>query len=155
MLLKDYINEDLIFANLKPDDKLSLLKMLVEKTVARIPVIDDVELLRKLTEREEEVSTGIGHGVAVPHTTIDGLDKAICLIAQIPEGVEFASIDGTSVHCVFLLLSPPGKIGTHIKLLARIARLVRNKEFIRDISLAESSKKIFELVVLKDDSHVY
>ena len=154
MFLKNHMDRNLVFANLKPADKLTLLEELVEKTAARLPAIDRSQLLLRLKEREDQVSTGIGHGVAIPHATIDGLEESRCLVAQIPDGVEFASIDKASVHLVFLLLSPPGMLGTHIKLLARISRLVSREEFVRDVSLAEGSDRIYELVVREDERHV-
>ncbi len=154
MRLKECIADDLIFVIHEPTDKLSFLEELAARIKERFPDIDSHALLTRLTAREEQVSTGIGQGVAIPHATIEGLEKTHCIIAQIPQGVDFKALDSLPVHIVFLLLSPPGKIGDHLRLLARIARLASNKEFILGIADVKEAKELYARVEREDSLHV-
>jgi PTS system nitrogen regulatory IIA component len=143
--LENHIARDMIFLNLQPPDKQSLLEDLAQKAASQIREIDKAELLQKLREREGLQSSGLGDGVALPHQCIEGLKETVCFMAQIPGGVEFDSLDEAPVHFVFLLLSPPGS--GHLKVLAGIARLCRQEGFVGDISGAENADRIYELVV--------
>jgi mannitol/fructose-specific phosphotransferase system IIA component (Ntr-type) len=153
MQLKDHMREDWVFTGLKPADKSDLLKLLAEKAAACLPKVDGKKLLKELEKRETQVTTGIGLGVAIPHAFIDGVDRMTCLLAQVPEGVDFQSVDRAKVHFVFLIVSPPGKAGSQIKLLARIARVV-TREFIQKLAGAADGREIHDLVIQEDDRHV-
>jgi PTS system nitrogen regulatory IIA component len=154
MRLRDHVDSGLIFVNVKPADKSSLLRLLVDRTSERLSGIDGTELLQCLEERERKGSTGIGQGVAVPHATVEGLDKPICVLAQIPGGVEFDSIDHAPVRFVFMLLSPANAVWSHLRLLARISRIVSCEKFIRDVVAAPDSETVLELVAQEDERHV-
>ena len=77
-----------------------------------------------------------------------------CVIAQIPEGVDYLALDTSPVNITFLLLSPPGKTGDHIRLLARIARLASNEVFLSRITKAKDAVEIYALTVEEDNRHV-
>jgi PTS system nitrogen regulatory IIA component len=154
MHLIDYISENLIFVLSKPENKLDFLEKLVGCVKSRFASIDEAALLDRLKEREEVVSTGIGHGVAIPHATIEGIDKTYCIVAQISDGVDFQSLDAAEVHIVFLLLSPSENVGTHLRLLARIARVVMNEAFVATLAKAEVNWEIFALIAEEDSRHV-
>ncbi len=154
MRLNDYVEEDLVFVIHGPADKQSFLQQLVACVKKKKPTIDEHKLFDKLMEREEQVSTGIGHGVAVPHAVVEGLDRIVCLIALSPEGIEFQALDASPVHVTFLLLSPPGMTGSHLRLLARIARLVCRREFVSRIAKAKDASEVFALTMEEDGRHV-
>lgn len=154
MRLQNYIEKGLIFAGLRPADKLSLLRMLATQVKEQKAEIDQEDLLQRLLKREEQVSTGIGHSVAVPHATVERLPGPVCVLAQIPGGVDFKALDATPVHFVFLLLSPPAGIRDHVKLLARIARLVEREDFIVSLARAKDVEEIYSLIVSEDNRHV-
>jgi len=154
MLLKNHLDEDWIIAGMKTADRDDLFDQLVREVSARIPSINAKDLRKRLEEREDESSTGLGHGVAIPHATIDGIHRTLCMIVQIPDGVRFGTDENAEVRLVFLLLSPPASVNTHIRVLARIARLLSGKGFVRDLFLAESPARIYELVSLEDDRRI-
>jgi PTS system nitrogen regulatory IIA component len=154
MHLEDYLERNLVFVIDESKDKLSFLETLAARVGSQIPGIDVVSLLSKLEEREAEISTGIGNGVAIPHTTVEGLVEPTCIIAKIPGGVDFESLDGSPVYISFLLLSPPQSTGIHLRLLARIARLVMNADFISSIIDAADAEEIYKITVEEDLRHV-
>lgn len=153
MKLSEYIDQNLIFADFRPDDKSGLLEKFANAASEQLPGISAGQLHRKLAQREEAGSTGIGHGVAVPHARIDGLEKTVCLLFIVSEGVDFDSIDRQAVRVVFLLISPPTETGLHIKLLARIARIVKSKEFVEAVAASSDPAVLFELIEREDNRH--
>ena len=154
MRLRDYIDEDLVFFINQPQDKSSLLKTLVAYTKKKIHTLHEEVLYQRLLEREQQVSTGIGHGVAIPHAILEGMENIRCVIAKIPEGLDFQSLDAAPVQVLFLLLSPPGRTGEHIRLLARIARLLSRDQFVARIIATETTKDLYNLIVEEDSRHV-
>ena len=154
MKLAEYIAPELVFVAHEPDDKPSFIKELVVNVKKHLPDIDDQTLLVRLLQREDDVSTGIGRGVAIPHAAVDGIDKTWCVITQIPKGLDFNSLDASPVHITFLLISPTGRTGTHLRILARLARLVSNEAFVSRIATAKEPSDIFALVKEEDGRHV-
>lgn len=154
MRIKDYVERDWILVHLEPPDKAGLFEQLAAEIAARVPQLDREDLLGRLLEREQQASTGLGNGVAIPHTTLDGLERVRVLLAVIPAGVEYEAIDGKPVHVVWVLLGPRRSVGDHLKLLARIARLIRREAFVQELRSAGSADEAFELVVQEDERHV-
>jgi PTS system nitrogen regulatory IIA component len=87
------------------------------------------EVERVLMEREQLQSTGIGEGVAIPHGALVQLDTQYAGLLIVPDGIDFAAIDGQSVNIIFAVIGPKRATGEHLKTLARVSRLLRNKGF--------------------------
>lgn len=104
------------------------IRAIVERLVAdkQLPGAISEELIRRLLHRERLGSTGIGHGVAIPHTIHDGVRKSVGALARFPGGVHFDSIDGKPVHTVLLLVSPCDRPGERIREIERVARYFRS-----------------------------
>ncbi len=154
MKLRDYTKRELVFVFGEQCDKRPFLQRLVRMVKGQLPDIDDASLLERLYAREEQVTTGIGHGVAIPHAIVDGLDRTRCVVVQIPGGIDYESLDSSPVHVAFLLLSPPGVTGVHIRLLARIARLVDSGELVSDMARADGADAVYQVLMEQDASHV-
>ena len=154
MKLINYLDQNLIFVGVKADDKAGLLALLARRVADRYPDVSPDELRRKLIEREQAGSTGIGFGVAVPHATVEGLPQTVCMLACTTEGLDFDAIDHRPVRMVFLLVSPPGETGLHIKLLARIARLIKSGGILKAASPSMPPKEVYELIAREDTRHV-
>lgn len=103
-----------------------------------------------LAEREALQSTGIGDGVAIPHGALANLDKQWAALLVVPEGMEFEAIDGTKVYLLFAVVGPKRATGEHLKTLARISRLLRNKAFRDQLIAAESGKAAYDLLVAEE-----
>ena len=154
MRLRDYISRELTFVMHGPMLKVDCLRELVAHVKQQHDEIDERALLARLIAREEEVTTGIGHGVAIPHAALEGLMHTLCVVAQIPEGIDFLAIDASPVHVIFMLLSPPGATGVHIRLLARIARLVDNEGFIANMATVSDAGALHQQILEEDGRHV-
>ncbi|MFW5829642.1 MAG: PTS sugar transporter subunit IIA [Planctomycetota bacterium] len=105
----------------------TLTKSLV--TARRIKTADVDELVEGAMARESIGSTGIGHGIAIPHCRTDLVKNIMCSFGRCPAGLDFESLDGEPVHSVFLLLTPTGQKEQHLHLMKNFAGLIRKENF--------------------------
>jgi PTS system nitrogen regulatory IIA component len=103
-----------------------------------------------LVEREQLQSTGIGEGVAIPHGALSQLEAQHATLLIVPEGVEFAAIDGLAVNILFAVVGPKRATGEHLKTLARVSRVLRNKAFRDRLVAAPSSEAAYNLIAAED-----
>lgn len=156
MRLSEYLEPDLVLMGLNStgvEDTIgALVDHLCEAGHAR-----NVEMVRKaVIQRELSHTTSLGNGVALPHTTIPHVDRPVILVATAPEGIDFGPPDDDRPgdRLFFLLVSPTQQAGTHIKILARIVRLVRSREFVDRLLAAESPEALIEEIEREDALHV-
>ena len=124
MLLSQLLTPQRIRVPLTAADKASVIRELVDAVVEGSPLSAE-ELLQAVQEREQVLSTGIGHGVAIPHGRSGRLTDLRVSAGVARHPIEFGSIDGAPVRLVFLLVAPESEAGAHVKALSRITRLVR------------------------------
>ena len=125
MKILDVLVKDAVLVDLKSMDKKGVLEELVEP-VTGIARIDRNDLVKILMDRERLGSTGIGGGIAIPHGKMKGLDTLILGFGLSRKGVDFESMDNRPSHIFFLLLTPENSTGVHLKLLARISKLLKD-----------------------------
>jgi len=154
MRLSDYLREDLILYGLDANDARSALEAFGAFFEEKGYVPSGQILFRALMDREESHTTCLGHGIAVPHAGLDGLHSPLLLVATTAEPVAFGPPDTEPVDLFFVLLSPPGRQGEHIKLLARICRLAQHPENLQDLREATGSESLLEAVNRLDSRHV-
>jgi nitrogen PTS system EIIA component len=133
-----------------PLDKITLLKVLAGM-LTRGTNIDPAEVERVLTERERLQSTGIGEGVAIPHGALAQLETQYASLLIVPEGIDFAAIDGLAVNILFAVIGPKRATGEHLKTLARVSRLLRNKAFRDRLVSAPDSKAAYSLIATEEE----
>ncbi len=95
-----------------------------------------------LLDREKLGSTGLGHGVAIPHVKIDGCQERLMLMARSKAGVDFSAVDGEPVYILFLLVSSTGHAEEHLSILQWISRMARHQDFSRFVRNAKNGKEI-------------
>ena len=105
---------------------------------------------RVLVEREQLQSTGIGEGVAIPHGAMAQLESQCAALLIVPAGVEFQAIDGEKVTLLFAVIGPKRATGEHLKTLARVSRLLRNKAFRDRLIAAPDSKTAYDLIATEE-----
>ena len=128
MQLIDLLTLDRIKIPLESRSKEQVLAELVEVVAAGLEPAQRAELLRAVRDREAVLSTGIGHGVAIPHGKSPILPGLLMAAGVAAEPVDFDALDGQPVRLFFLLVGPESAAGPHIKALSRIARLIRSEE---------------------------
>jgi PTS system nitrogen regulatory IIA component len=152
MKFSEIINKNYIIPEFTGNTKKQVLEELVEALASNKGKIDKVEILNALLEREKLGSTGIGDGVAIPHGKLNGLDNIILLFGKSGQGVDFDAIDGKPVCLVFLLVAPADSAGLHLKALARLSRMLREKEFKNSLLMASDSETLFKIIIEKDEN---
>lgn len=108
--------------------------------------LDSKLILASLNEREKLGSTGFGGGVAIPHGKIDGLPRVLGYFARLSSPIDFQAVDSLPVDLVFLLLSPSDAGADHLKALAGVSRLLRDRELVAKLRGARSKDAIFALL---------
>ena len=124
-------------------------RALITEIVDLLPAMDPDPVLELIMARERLGSTGIGHGVAIPHSRMPDLEKPVIALARHTEGVDFDAIDGQPVHIVVLLLVPDDDSCKHLELLAQLARQLQHDSFRHAIMSAENEESIAELFQLQ------
>jgi mannitol/fructose-specific phosphotransferase system IIA component (Ntr-type) len=154
MKFSDFINPVAIRADLKADDKESVIRELVECLTAsgQIKADDRDDIVAAIMKREELGSTGIGRGVAVPHTKHPSVDKLVGTVGVSIDGVDFDSLDGEKVQLFFLLVSPPERPGDHLRALENISRQLRDDTFCRFLKQSKTSHDIQQLLEEADNN---
>lgn len=112
--------------------------------------VDSVEGV--LVRREELQSTGVGGGVAIPHASVEGLDRIIGAVLLCPEPIGFDAIDGLPVSIVFAIVGPRKSTGEHLKTLAKVSRLLRDDDFRARLVQAASSEEAFGIIATEEEA---
>ena len=145
MKLTEFVIKDAIVPNLKATTKEDVIREMVGSLKAKgaIKAEDEEEVIAAILKREELGSTGIGNGVAVPHTKHPAVDELVATVAVSKDGVDFASLDGESVHILFLLVSPLDRPGDHLRGLENISRHLRGQDFCSFLRQSETVAAIW------------
>ena len=150
MKILDVLNTEAILVGLNATDKMGVLDELVSP-IASAAGLDHEELVRILMERERLGSTGIGGGIGIPHGKIKTLDSLVLGFGLSRTGVDFESMDGRPTHIFFLLITPENSTGLHLKLLARISRILKNDPFKEKLIKAEDRDDIIRIIQEEDE----
>lgn len=154
MRLTDYIDTEQIRLDMDVTDVESTLAALAQCAATAAALPDPEAITRALLVRESAHSTAMGSGVAIPHATVPELGQTLLILGTAPGGIAFGSDDGGLTRVFFALLSPLGAESEHIKLLARICRLVRHPGFIDSLTEARTPDEALEIVAHVDAQHV-
>lgn len=148
MKFSDFVCPDAIRAELKAEDKEGVIRELTKALLdaGKIPEDQYESIVKAIMNREELGSTGIGRGVAVPHTKHPSVDRLVGTTGVSHEGVDFASLDGEKVQLFFLLISPPDRPGEHLRALESITRQLRDETFCKFLKQSSSSQEVRELL---------
>lgn len=150
MEIKEFINSDLIKMNLESRDKNNVLKELVEVLFENNIVDDKEKVYQKALEREKKGTTGVGHGVAIPHVKSSAVKKASIVFAKSEEGVDFESMDNEDTYLFFMIAVPDEADKQHLKLLSKLSRKLMHKKFRQALKKASSKKELMEVITKKD-----
>ncbi len=150
MKILDVLQKEAILVDLKSQDKKGVLEELV-MPLTDIAHIDQGDLMRVLIERERLGSTGIGGGIGIPHGKLKGLESLVLGFGLSRRGVDFESIDGRPTHIFFLLITPENSTGVHLKLLARISRILKNDPFKEKLFNAADREEVLSIIDEEDE----
>lgn len=156
MKFSDFVNREAIRADLASDDKQGAIREMAQALLnaGKIASHEFESIVKAILKREELGSTGIGRGVAVPHTKHPSVERLVGTVAVSPEGVDFESLDGEKVHLLFLLISPPDRPGDHLRALENVSRQLRDETFCKFLKQAKNPEEILLLLDEADSNLV-
>jgi len=148
MKLTEFVVEQAIIPDLRARTKDEAVREMVAGLcrAGRIAGENEAAITAAIMKREELGSTGIGRGVAVPHTKHASVDSLIATVALSRDGLEFASLDGEDVYILFLLISPPDRPGDHLRGLETITRHLKNDDFCRFLRQSKTGDQVWDLL---------
>ncbi len=150
MKICDVLDRRSILPDLKARNKKGILEELVVP-VAEIAGVSQKDLTKVLLERERLGSTGIGGGIGIPHGKMKNLESLVLGFGLSRKGVDFESLDGQPTHIFFLLITPENNTGLHLKLLARISRILKNDPFKSRLLGAADGDEILGIIKEEDE----
>ncbi|MEJ2023708.1 MAG: PTS sugar transporter subunit IIA [Deltaproteobacteria bacterium] len=153
MKFSDIITQDSIIPELQAMDKKGVLEELAQAICTHAPAVDKSDLVRVLLEREKLGSTGIGEGVAIPHGKISSLSQPMISFGRSKKGLDFDSMDAQPAFLFFLLVAPENSAGLHLKTLAKIAKVMKNRAFRKKLMEAKTREEIHDVIVKTDDEN--
>ena len=148
MKLMDFVVGESIIVDLKATGKEEAIREMVGSLhrAGRLGNDELESVIRAILGREELGSTGIGQGVAVPHTRHPTLNRLIGTVALSRRGVNFAALDGEPVDIFFLLVSPQNQPGDHLRALENISRHLKEERFVSFLRQARSKENVIEVL---------
>lgn len=146
MRIMDFLDKDSIELDVKAKSKKEAIEELVEMLAKKNAITDKKVTIESLLEREELGSTGVGQGIAIPHSKTKGVKELTAAFGISKKGVDFDALDGEDVNIFFLLLAPEGAAGLMLKALARVSNFLKNKYYRRKILDAKDKAEILQII---------
>jgi len=156
MQIMDFLSKKAIITDIKSTNKEDVIKEMVDFLIES----SDVEkrnrnkLIDALMSREALGSTAIGQGIAIPHAKCDCVDNLVAAFGLSKKGVDFDSLDGELAYIFFLLVAPQDSAGPHLKALARISRLLKDKYFRDTLRTCMDEKSVIKVITQEDEKKI-
>ena len=153
MKLTDYLTIKNIKIGLIGEKKEEIIEELLDLAESVSPGLNRAEALEGLRKREKVGSTGVGKGVAIPHTGIKNCSRILPVIAISEKGLNYESLDGEPVRLFFMIIYPEDQIKMQLKFLARVSRLMRNDDLRESLMACGSPEEIMEILIKYESEH--
>jgi fructose-specific phosphotransferase system IIA component len=153
MKIMDFLSKEAIIMDIKSQKKEDVIKELVDALIStnEIDKRNRNKLVDALSARESLGSTAIGQGVAIPHAKSNCVTKLIAAFGLSKKGIDFDSLDGEPVYIFFLLLAPQDSAGPHLKALARISHLLKDKYFRENLRACTDKVSVVKIIKEEDE----
>ena len=145
MPLTDIVAPNAVLPALKVNGKKQALQEIATRA-AELSGQNERVIFETLLQREKLGSTGIGHGIAIPHGKLPQLDRLFGLFARLERPIDFESLDGQPVDLIFLLLAPEGAGADHLKALAQVARLLRDPDVAGKLRESRDAEALYAVL---------
>ncbi len=146
MNLKKLLSEDTIIFNLKGTTKEEIIQEMIDLLVVRGRIRDRDAALKAVLDREQKMSTGMQHGIAIPHGKTDSVDKLVTAMGLKKEGVDFGSMDGKPSTIFIMTISSISRTGPHIQFLSEISQVLNDPEKRERILHSQSASEILDVL---------
>ena len=155
MRLTEVLREDIVKVNLDATTKWEAIQELVDLLISthELRLMDRNEIIESVFARERTLSTGLEHGIAVPHAVVNCVEYVTAALGTSQASIPFESHDGQPAKLVILLLIPQGAFQRHVRTLAGIARLGTNPELRNQLFVAKTPAEVMDVLVRSDSLH--
>ena len=150
MKIAETLKKELILPSLAAQNKVDCLMEFAQTVAKNSPNLKKDEVAHTLLEREKLGSTGIQDGVAIPHGKFKALAQMIVLFGRSLQGIDFQSFDNKPTHLFFVLLAPEKATSEHLKLLARLSRLLKKQTLREELLQAKNAEDIYQILCEED-----
>lgn len=146
MKIGDRLDPALCIIDLRARRRREAIEELLGQIASAQRLKPQAPVLEKILARESVMSTGIGHGIAIPHVLLDEVDRITIAFGRSEKGIDFDALDGNPVHLVFLIIAPKTEVQLYLKTLAHLARLSLHSEFCQKLIKAGSAEESIEII---------
>jgi PTS system nitrogen regulatory IIA component len=150
MKIIDALHREAVLTDLKARDKKGVIEELCEP-VAAIAGVAVEDLVRVLLERERLGSTGIGDGIGIPHGKMKNIRQLVLGFGLSRQGVDFESMDGRPTRIFFVLVTPESSTGLHLRLLARVSKILKNDILKERLMNASDPEEVIAVIQEEDE----
>lgn len=150
MKILDFLCQQAINVDLQSVNKKEVVQELTELLAKAKRIKNPEKIVQIILDREKLGSTGIGQGIAVPHGKSETVNEMVAALGISKKGIEFDSLDDEPVYIVFLLIAPPDAAGPHLKALAKISRLLKDKFFRQTLKEVSSVDEVVKIISEED-----
>ncbi len=145
MRLADYMDRKLIFLDLPADSKDDAIRKIVGRMKENHALQDEESVLEEIFSRESRGGTSLGNGVAIPHARVKSIDRIIMAMARLSAGISFSAEDRQPVRIIFILITPMEKLNEYLKVLAGLAKFMKDRKLLKQLLAADSGEAAWEL----------
>lgn len=151
MILRQIFNSNAIVMNLHAENKNEAFEELINELVLSNPNMNKSVVLQAVLDRESKMTTGIQHGVGVPHGRTDQVDGVKGIIGISQKGIGYNSLDGSPVNLIFMVISNPDAVEDHLVAIQRLAQLLMDPDFFDDVLNCKDSQEVYDLICRYED----
>ncbi|MFP4164834.1 MAG: PTS sugar transporter subunit IIA [Chitinispirillaceae bacterium] len=154
MKIQDLIHKNSIIIDLKNTNKTEVLDQMARFLCSIHSIQDPDAISSNILEREADMSTGIGFGIAIPHARFNGIDRLYMVAARSVEGIEFNALDEQPVHLIFMMISPASTSTEHTQILSSLSRIMSYEEVRKKLLQADTSEAFLDILTKSEDKYV-
>jgi PTS system fructose-specific IIC component len=151
--IKDLLQKSSILIDPPAADKKGIITQLAAHLALMHNLPDGRLIAQKILEREAEVSTGIGYGIAIPHSRMEKIDRIYMAAARSMKGIDYSSIDGQPVHLIFMLISPAGASNEHMQVLSSLSRIMSYEDIRKKLIATKRAEQFLDMLVKGENKY--
>jgi PTS system fructose-specific IIC component len=152
--VQDLLQKNAILIDLSGVQKGDVLSQMATFMASLYGLHDGEAISQKILDREIDMSTGIGYGIAIPHARISGIDRLYMVAARHKAGIEFNAIDEQPVHLVFMMISPMNTSAEHTQILSSLSRIMSYEDVRKKLLAANTSDQFLEVITKSENKYV-
>lgn len=154
MKIQDLLQKNAILPDINKREKSEVLHLMATFMATLYGLPEGEDIARKIIDRETDMSTGIGYGIAIPHARIPGIDCLYLAVGRSLEGIEFKAIDELPVHLLFMMLSPKNTSSEHTQILSKLSRIMSYEEVRSKLLEVKTAEEMREIIVNSENKYV-